>query len=225
MVKKKQFQNGLLKWIQNKNEEGIPNYRNFIWRKSIDPYVILITEILLQKTNAEKVSEIFSIFFNKFPTIKDLYESNIENLIEILKRLGLQNEKSKRIKNLAKKIFLERNGIIPNTKEQLLMINGVGKYMANAVLCFAFNKRYEIVDSNIIRIYQRIFNLKSKSKRPRTDKKVWEFARIILPLDYFKLFNFALLDFGAKICTAKNPKCLICFFKEDCYYFTKSSSN
>ncbi len=215
------FQKKLLQWINSKDSKNESNYRNFPWRQTDDHYKLLITEILLQKTNSEKVAELYPIFFKNFPSIKDINNARKEELIKILSSLGLQNEKAKRLKIISEELINNYNGIIPSDKISLLKLKGVGNYIANAVLCFAFNKKFEIVDTNIVRVYQRIFNLKSAKSRPRTDKKIWEFAKFMLPDKYYRLFNYALLDFGAQICKAKNPDCNICFFNIYCQYFSK----
>ena len=210
------FQKKLLQWINSKDSNNESNYRNFPWRQTDDHYKLLITEILLQKTNSEKVAELYPIFFNNFPSIEDINNAKKEELIDILSSLGLQNEKAERLKMIGEELIKNHKGIIPSDKISLLKLKGVGDYIANAVLCFGFNKKFEIVDTNIVRVYQRIFNLKSAKSRPRTDKKVWEFAKFMLPDKNYQLYNFALLDFGAKICTARQPRCLECFFNKRC---------
>ncbi len=210
------FQKKLLNWINSKDSKNKSNYRNFPWRQTDDHYKLLITEILLQKTNSEKVAELYPIFFKKFPSIRDVNNAKKEELIDILSSLGLQNEKAERLKIICEDLIKNHKGIIPTDKISLLKLKGVGDYIANAVLCFAFNKKIEIVDTNIVRVYQRIFNLKSAKSRPRSDKKVWDFANKMLPEENYRMFNYALLDFGAKICRARQPRCLECFFNKKC---------
>ena len=212
------FQKKLLQWINSKDSKNESNYRNFPWRQTEDHYKLLITEILLQKTNSEKVAELYPIFFKRFPSIRTIKNAKKEELIEILSKLGLQNEKADRLKMIGEEIIKNHKGIIPSDKISLLKLKGVGDYIANAVLCFAFNKKFEILDTNIVRIYQRIFNLKSAKSRPRSDKKVWDFANKMLPEENFRIFNYALLDFGAKICKARNPLCKSCLFQDICLY-------
>ena len=221
-LKKLGFQKGLLKWVKEKKNNTFPNYRKFPWRIYKNRYIILITEILLQKTNSNQVSEIWDNFFEKFPSFNEILKAGINDLKNILIPLGLQNEKSHRILEIAKKVLSEHNGYVPSDKKLLTEFKGVGNYIAHAVLCFGFGKKFEIIDTNVIRIYQRIFDLKSTKKRPRSDKKIWEFAHTLLPNKNFRLFNFALLDFGAKICISRNPKCDCCFFNNHCLYFLNS---
>lgn len=222
--KVKLFQEKIIHWIKSKDSGKELNYRNFPWRQTDDNYKLLITEILLQKTNSEKVAGLYPIFFKKYRSIEDIYSTTITKLIRILNPLGLQNEKADRLKNIAEEISKNFGGIVPRDKDSLLNLKGVGDYIANAMLCFGFDKKYEIVDSNIIRIYHRIFNLRSDKSRPRTDKKVWDFANRMLPEKNFRIFNFALLDFAAKICKARNPLCEDCFFYKYCCFYLEQHS-
>ena len=119
----------------------------------------------------------------------------------------------------AKEILTNHNGKVPNSKNDLLSLPGVGPYSANAVLCFAFNHDVSMVDTNILRVLQRVFSLKSNSPRPRQDKKIWEFAESLPPKGSGKEFNYGILDFAAKVCTSRNPKCNTCVLNGMCDYY------
>lgn len=206
------FQIKLLNWYKNNN-------RKFPWRFKKDPYDIIIAEIMLQKTNAEKVEKTYPLFLKKYPNIESIIIASDEEIKDILRYLGLQNEKVQILKNLANTIIKDHDGQIPSCKEDLLKIKGIGNYIANAILCFVFNKRVPIIDGNIIRILDRVFNIKSPKKNPRTDKDIWKKMEEIIPLNNYKQFNYALLDFASLICKFYSPKCEECFFTENCYYF------
>lgn len=186
-----------------------PDQFDYPWRKTSDPYKILISELLLHKTDAKKVERIYPRFIRKFPAILDLHQANIEEIEKLIKDIGLFY-RAQRIKKIAEQIIHKFNGNIPDGKEGLISLYGVGDYISNAVLCFAFKKRVPIVDTNVIRVYERVFNLKSSKSRPRTDKKIWDFAEKVLPSEKYVEYNYALLDFASKVCKAKNPLCSIC---------------
>lgn len=217
-ILRNKFQKELLNWFKN-------NKRNFLWRKSKNPYDLIIAEIMLQKTNAEKVEKVYPWFLDKIPDFPALFSVSDEELKNILRYLGLQNQKVPILKDLAKRVINEYNNNLPQNKEDLLKIKGIGNYIANAVLCFAFNKRVPIVDGNMIRILERVFNIKSKKKNARTDIEIWEQMEDLLPEEDYKNFNYALLDFAALICTFYNPKCDECFFKRNCYYNSLDNKN
>lgn len=168
------------------------NGRTFPWRYTYDAYKVLVSEILLQQTNAEKVISPYITIIQKYKTIFELASSDIMFLKNIFKDLGLFY-RADRLIDISKQIIEKHNGIIPDKRDSLLEIKGVGNYTSHAVLCFGYNKPYAIVDTNVIRVFERVFSFKSTSKRPHTDKKVWEFAQVLLPLENYVDYNYGLL--------------------------------
>ncbi len=206
------FLNNLLEWGNN-------NYRNFCWRIDISPYKVLVSELMLQRTTANQVEKVFTRFIRKYPNIKNLSSSDSEVLIKIIKPLGLYKRRLKVFLTISNQIEKYFNCKIPNYYEDLKELFGVGIYIANAILCFSFNEKVPIVDTNIIRIFQRFFNFKSDKKYIETDKKIWEFAKILMPETNYQLYNYSLLDFGSLICKSKNPECDKCILKKKCYFY------
>lgn len=202
------FKDQILIWYMN-------HKRDFEWRKTKNPYKILISEILLHKTDSKKVEKTFPRFIEKFPTINHLYQADIEEISSLIKEIGLLY-RSQRLKKISEQIINQFGGIIPDNKEDLLSLYGVGQYISNAILCFAFKKRVPIVDTNIIRIYRRVFNINSLKSRPHTDKMIWDFAKRMLPKENYVEFNYALLDFASDLCKVKNPLCESCLINEIC---------
>ena len=210
MEKQDKVQKKLLYW-------GKDNIKSYPWRNTSDPYKILISEILLHKTDSKKVKKVYPIFIKKFPTIYDLYEAKEEEINVVFKDIGLFY-RAQRLKEIAKQTVSNFNGNIPNRKKELLSFCGVGDYISNAVLCFSFKKKMPIVDTNIVRVYERVFSIKSSKVRPRTDKKIWDFAENMLPRNSYVEYNYSLLDFASEICKAKKPLCNICPVKNICEY-------
>ncbi|MBI4842752.1 MAG: hypothetical protein HY809_00285 [Nitrospirae bacterium] len=198
------------------------NYRrNFPWRKTKNPFYILISEIMLQKTDARKVSEVFPHFIAKYSSPHALSIARLSILRKDIFLLGI-HDRANRLKKISKILIAKFNGHVPKEKDKLLTLKGVGDYITNAVLCFAFNKDVPIVDANVIRVFERFFSLKSKKLRPRTDKLIWQFAGDLVPKGNGKEYNRAILDFAALICTAINPSCLRCHLSKKCDYFATS---
>jgi len=185
------------------------NKRVLSWRKNKTPYKVLVSEFLLHKTDATKVSVVYPLFVKRFPCVNDLNKADISKIRKLFSNIGLFY-RADRLKKVSNQIVEEFNGEVPNSREGLLSLYGVGDYIANAVLCFGYKKRVAIVDTNIIRIYGRIFGVKSNTSRPHTDKKLWEFAEEMLPKNNYIEYNYALLDFASDICKTKSPKCKIC---------------
>lgn len=209
---KEKFQHELLLWYRE-------NSRKFPWRNIDNKFGIIIAEIMLQQTNAEKVIVIYPDFIEKYPNFQVLLKANNEDIIKLLSYLGLQNQRTSNLKDLADKIINKYNGDIPSNKKDLLSIKGIGDYIANAILCFAFNIRVPLLDGGIIRILERLFNIKSDKKTPRTDKKLWDKMEEILPYRNFRDFNYGLVDFAALICKERGkPLCYKCFMSKFCHF-------
>jgi len=205
------FKSQLVRWANR-------NVRDFPWRAKKTPYTVFIGELLLQRTTSKQVEKMYLIFLEKYPTILDLAISNLEEVSTIVKPLGL-NRRAVALIKASKQIKCEHEGIIPDSYKELTNIFGVGRYIANAIMCFSFDKKVPIVDTNVIRIFQRFFNFKSNKKYIESDKKIWDFADNLLPLEDFQLYNYALLDFGSLVCKSKNPLCLNCTLNSRCYFY------
>lgn len=200
--KKEEFVKNLLAWHAE-------NKRDFSWRRTANPFYILVAEIMLQKTDVKKVSEVYDKFIEKYPAPQALASAELPELRKELALLGI-HQRAERLKKAAEKIVSEHSGEVPSKKEELLKLPGVGEYIANAVLCFAFNKDVPIVDTNVIRLFERVFSIRSSKARPRTDRKIWEFAAQLVPKGKCREYNQALLDFAASVCRSKKPLSAVC---------------
>ncbi len=206
-----------MKWRQKNNLDKM-----YPWRNSPSKYEILLSEVLLKKTTRKQVASEWKNILGSYKNFDDLKKADLRSLKKVLKPLGLVHTRSKNLKDLSKKILSDFDGKVPGTKKELMSIPGVGPYTANAVLCFAFQKDISMVDTNILRVLQRVFSLKTNSARPYLDKKIWEFAESLPPKGRGKDFNYGILDFAAEVCTAKNPKCRTCVMKKICDYYSCS---
>jgi len=209
--------NLLLKWWEN-------NKRTFSWRRTSRPYNVLIAEMLLRKTTAKQVEEEYRGFIKKYPNPKVLSEADNNELSNRLRPLGMEHKRAQLFLKFGKTIMKEFKGRLPSTKEELLKLPGVGLYATNAVLSFSQNKDVPLVDTNFIRIIDRVFGFKSEKSRARNDKKIWEFATMLVPRGRSREFNLAVLDFAAVLCKAKNPKCDICPLIKYCEFHKKTEA-
>jgi len=192
--------------------------RHFKWRREADPYRVLITEILLKKTTAKKVETIYDRFFAKYGGWGDLLSAKPRDLRRDLTYLGLQKQRAKALRELARIFRIEHWDKVPSTYDGLISLPGVGRYTANAVLCFAYGGPRPVVDVNVARVLQRFFGLPSISDVNRNES-LWELAEQLLPKSHFKEYNLGVIDFAAIICRAVRPKCVECSLAPRCAYF------
>jgi A/G-specific adenine glycosylase len=175
----------------------------------------MVSEILLQQTNADKVVQPYLSIIEKYQSVYELLHADYAYLLGIFREIGLIY-RADRLIDISAQIVVEHRGKIPEKREELIRIKGIGNYSCNAILCFGYNKPYCIVDTNVIRIFERVFCVKSDSKRPHTDKKIWEFAQEVLPHNDFVDYNYGLLDFAALVCSARRPDCTLCNISSFC---------
>jgi A/G-specific adenine glycosylase len=176
----------------------------------------LVSEILLQQTNVEKIIQPYLKIIRAYRNINDLANANINFLRSIFKDIGLFY-RADRLKNIAGEVVKNNKGLIPDKWEELIKINGIGYYICSTVLCFGYNQSYAVLDTNVIRIFDRLLDIKSIKKRPRDDVNLWKFAQTLLPEDRYVDYNYAILDFAASVCTKYKPKCSICIFNFMCF--------
>lgn len=193
------------------------------WRRTKNPFHILISEILLQKTDTKKVLSVYPIIVRKYPTPNHLASANLRALRKEIHLIGI-HDRARRMKLASNMIMNTYDGKVPQNKKELMGLLGVGEYISNAVLCFAFNMDVPLLDSNIIRVIRRAFSVESKKERARTDKILWEYAANLVPKGKGIDYNRGILDFAAVICTSRHPKCNICPNKKICDYYCAVNS-
>jgi A/G-specific adenine glycosylase len=206
----KNFRKVLNRWV-NKNKRDYP------WRKTDDPFKVLIAEMMLQRTKADQVQPVYLKFFSNFKTPAKVARANIRRLNHILYPLGLR-WRIKRFKEVSQVIVKKYGGKVPESRDEISKLPGVGDYIAGIVLLIAFNKKEWIVDSNVVRVFKRYFGI-STSKEGRRDKHVIDIARTYADCKYPRKASLALLDFAALICTPRRPEHERCPLAKSCHYF------
>lgn len=207
--KEGEFVERLLRW-QRKHGRVFP------WRKSRDLYVVLATEQMLRKTTAQQVSGIFERFFSRFGTAYDLAACPTNEIRKMILPLGMEHGRARVLKRFGKALA----GMVrsPRTREELLKLPGIGEYAADTALCMIYGEDVPMVDRNVVRIIKRVFSLKTPRSQRREVRKVRQFAAKIVSRGRAKEFNFALLDFSALVCKARNPECVRCQMNDICDY-------
>jgi A/G-specific adenine glycosylase len=196
--------------------------RDFPWRRTKDPYAIFVAEFLLQKTDAAKVVPVYEAFLSQYPTINALALAPVAEVARLLQPLGLYF-RAERLCQSAQLVVQSYAGKIPDTEAQLLTLPGVGKYTARSVCANAFNEPLAILDTNVARILERFFGLQGARVKSRC-KILWKAAEQVAPATNVGKWNLTLLDFGATVCTARNPRCTECPLRQQCSYSLLNSS-
>jgi A/G-specific adenine glycosylase len=209
------FRNQLKSWADQ-------NFRDFPWRRTSEPYAIFVAEFLLQKTGAATATPVYKVFMSRYPTLEALSVAPVEDVACLLQPLGLAF-RSDRLRQSAQIVLEQYKGKIPDTEAQLLALPGVGKYTARSICANAFGQPLAVLDTNVARILERFFGLRGNRVKSRC-KLLWHAAEQVAPETEVGTWNLTLLDFGATVCTAKNPRCTNCPLQEQCHYFTNRTS-
>ena len=189
------------------------NRREFSWRKKIrDPYEVMVCEIMGQQTQASRIEQFLPRFLKKFPTIQALASAKKSDVIRQWQGLGY----NRRALNMQKAAIELSNKPFPKTESELLALPGIGPYTARAILIFSYNKSIPTVDVNIERVISRLYSRMPDTNTMLAKKDILSIAEVIIPIRQSRLWHEALMDFGATICTKRNPKCSECPLFDNC---------
>jgi A/G-specific adenine glycosylase len=202
------FSRELLAWYRSGN-------RDLPWRRSRDPYFIWVSEIMLQQTRVDTVIPYFNRFVERFPTVRDLAEAPEEDVLKLWEGLGYYS-RARNLQAAAREVTERYGGKIPDDKEAVSGLKGVGPYTAGAILSIAFNRPEPAVDGNVMRVLSRYFCIDEDIARPATRIRMEGLARELIPEGAAGDFNQALMELGALVCTPRSPHCLICPVMEHC---------
>lgn len=210
------FRRKILVWFKK-------NSRVYPWRKEKDPFKILVAEMMLRRTRADQVVSVYEEFFKKFPDLEMLAEARQEDLEKILYSLGLK-WRVPAFTMMAREVCEKYHSRIPDNRDELISLPGVGEYVAGAVLSIAYGKNEWVVDSNIVRIFKRYFGIRT-TKEGRRDKLVIEIARIYASGRDPGRATMGILDISALICKPGKPDCRNCPLKVRCHYALSLKDN
>lgn len=208
------FSNLLIKWYLQKK-------RDLPWRNTINPYLIWLSEIMLQQTRVAQGMPYFLSFTTAFPTVFDLAKANEEQVLKLWQGLGYYS-RARNLHQTAQYIATELNGIFPDTYIDLLKLKGVGEYTAAAIASFAYNEVVPVVDGNVFRVLSRYFDIETDIAQASAKKEFAALAFELMPKDSPAIFNQAIMEFGALQCVPKSPNCSICVFNESCAALQKN---
>lgn len=207
------FANRLFNWYQT-------HRRDLPWRRTRDPYRILVSEVMLQQTQVARVLEKYREFLDRFPTVADLARAPQREVILAWKGLGY-NRRALNLRSAAQKVVTDFDGKFPRTKEELLTLPGVGPATVGSLLSFAFGQDEPSLDVNIRRVLHRFF-FGSEFPRWRVpDQRIEEVARRTIRKGSGYDWNQGMMDFGSLQCSARRPLCESCPFQSRCQAYPK----
>jgi A/G-specific adenine glycosylase len=205
---RRRFRTKLLAWYR-------ANGRDLPWRQTRDPYAVLVSEVMLQQTQVDRVLPKYAEWLDKYPSFESLAAADVGDVAETWYPLGY-NIRPRRLHAIAREAVDRYDGALPSDAATLRSFKGIGDYTAGAVLSFAFGQRAAILDTNVARVLFRIFLGRGDPKAHKTKRRLWEISRAVLPVRHVYDFNQGLMDFGATICTARKPKCAGCPMRRMC---------
>jgi len=204
----------LIRWFE-------ANGRDLPWRRTRDPYRILVSEVMLQQTQVERVKDYYGRFLSRYPTVQDLAEAPRSGVMEEWAGLGYYN-RARNLHKAAKHIARRHDGKFPRSLEAVRALPGVGGYTAGAVLSFAFNDPAPVLDTNVRRVLARVFLGRAPRRNAAEERRLGDVNLALIPPGKVWEFNQAVMELGAVICTARRPSCSSCVVRSRCRFYGKA---
>lgn len=201
-------QEHLLAWYSD-------NYRRLPWRETRDPYKILVSEVMLQQTQAERVVPKYHEFLSRFPSLEALADAPASEVIRAWAGLGY-NRRALNLQRACRAVVERYGGVMPSDPDELATLPGIGPYTAGAIACFAFEQDVGFVDTNIRRVIHRVLAGPEVPVPKMTPREIDEAARCLVPAGHGYAWNQALMELGATVCRARTTECERCPLQAEC---------
>jgi A/G-specific adenine glycosylase len=214
---RQRFRRTLLTWYR-KNGRDLP------WRKTDDPYHILVSEIMLQQTQVDRVLPKYEEWLERYPSFAALAEAPEHEVTAAWYPLGY-NIRPKRLHWIAREAVEKFGGELPSDEATLRSFKGIGDYTVGAIRSFAFRERAAILDTNVARVLLRVFVGRGSPKGHAMKRRLWRLSAALVPHRHVFDFNQALMDFGATVCVARKPRCLLCPMQRMCRAYPWNPDN
>jgi A/G-specific adenine glycosylase len=204
------FRRALVSWFEK-------HARDYPWRRTRDPYAILVSEVMLQQTRIATVLErgFYENFLTRFPTPAELAAADDDELLRAWEGLGYYR-RARMLRDTARAVVEHHGGRFPEDPDALLALPGIGRYTAGALLSFAFEIPAPIVDGNIARVLSRLFDFHQPIEGSGAQRHLWKWADRLLDQKRPHAFNSALMELGQTLCTPRNPDCARCPVRRHC---------
>lgn len=210
------FADELVKWYQN-------NKRDLPWRNTTNPYLIWLSEIILQQTRVEQGLPYYIRFMEKYPDVTSFAAAPEDDILKLWQGLGYYSRGRNMLKT-ARYILEHYNGTFPQRYDELIKLKGIGEYTAAAISSFSANEAKAVVDGNVYRVLARYFGINDAINSTIGKKKFQSVANDLLNKQHPALHNQAMMEFGAMVCKPKNPACGICPVRTGCFAFINNAT-
>jgi A/G-specific adenine glycosylase len=202
------FRGRLLSWYDR-------HRRDLPWRRSRDPYAILVSEIMLQQTQVSRVRDFYARFLGRYPTLEDLASARPAQVRDAWAGLGYY-ARARNLHAAARQVVRRHEGALPRDVEALARLPGIGRYTAAAVASIAFGADVGTVDTNVARVLARAFRLPGRRGTGPRARALWRTVQRLVPSGRAGDWNQALMDLGATVCVARTPRCERCPVRRAC---------
>ena len=209
------FRKGLQQWYEF-------NKRSLPWRQTKNPYLIWLSEIILQQTRVEQGLPYFEAFAKTYPTVFDLANATEEEVLKLWQGLGYYS-RARNLHETAKYVVEKLNGEFPKSYDGLIRLKGIGPYTAAAIASFCYDEPRAVVDGNVYRVLARIFGIQTPINSSLGIKEFQQLADELLDPSKPSTHNQAMMEFGSQQCKPKAASCEKCFLSEKCYAYQKNA--
>lgn len=202
------FSAEIIRWYQE-------NKRDLPWRRSRDPYVIWLSEVILQQTRVDQGLPYFHRFLERFPDIRSFAEASEDDILRLWQGLGYYS-RARNMHRAARQVMEEHEGRFPVDYDSLIRLKGVGEYTAAAIASFAGGEARAVVDGNVFRLLARYFGIDTAINSGRGKKEFQLLADELIDSRKPGIYNQAIMEFGSRQCKPRNPDCSLCVLQLDC---------
>jgi A/G-specific adenine glycosylase len=210
--RRRSFQRRVLEWYA-------VHGRDLPWRRTRDPYAIMVSEVLSHQTQIARVLPVYERILRRYPTVTALARAPLADVKAITDPLGYKI-RGRWLHTAALRVADRPGGTFPETMDELRMLPGIGRYTAGALMSFAHHRDAPVLDTNVARLLRRYFGV-VVTPRART-ARLWSLAAEVIPKGKGYLINQALMDLGAMICRARAPRCAVCPLRRGCDFRRKA---
>lgn len=206
----RRFQAALVAWFRR---EG----RDYPWRRTHDPYAVLVSEVMLQQTQIATVlgRGYYVRWMEQFPDVETLAAAGEAEILKAWEGLGYYS-RARNLQRAARAVVEQHGGVFPGELAAVQSLPGVGRYTAGAVLSFAFNQAAPLVDGNVARVLARLFQFQEPVNAPPGQRRLWQWAESLLDAKHPREYNSALMELGQRLCTPRRPQCESCPVRAHC---------